>query len=433
MTQVNSDVSYGKQSKQESIIALGRESDERSRDESRRSEGRRSIAVIGSKGMPSRVSGLEVYVQEICTALARDYDITVFCRKRYCDVLTNAYEGVRVVHVSSINTKHLDAITYSLFATLRALTEGYDLFWYQALGPAITAYLPRIAGKNVLSTVHGLDWKREKFGKLASAVLKAGEHAIVRCADEIIVLNNSDRLHFLQQWNRESHLINNGVDIPKRNRLHDAADRFALQDKGYIFFASRLVPEKNVHILIEAYNYLTTDKKLVIAGSGVHTSSYVESLYDLAAGNENVVFVGHVQGDMLSELYSNAYCYVLPSTIEGQSIGLLEAMSYGLPCIASDIPENRETAHGEAVYFEPGNALELAACLQVLIDDPNSAKLLGENALSTVKCEHDKTAMIRETETVIEQCMKHIRRFSAAAFRPIPNEARLSERTSSWS
>ncbi len=133
------------------------------------------IAVIGAKGLPSRISGLEVYVNNVCTGLAADFEITVFVRKRYCDEIVKRYKGVRIVHIPSINTKHLDAVSYSFFATIAAIFGGYDIFWYQALGPAVTAFLPKLFGKKILSTVHGLDWKREKFGKLASYVLKKGE------------------------------------------------------------------------------------------------------------------------------------------------------------------------------------------------------------------------------------------------------------------
>lgn len=304
---------------------------------------KKKIAIIGSKGMPSRASGLEVYVQSLCEELIEDYDITVFCRKRYCSQLKKEHKGIRIVHVPSINTKHLDAITYSFVASLIVAFSNYDLVWYHALGPAITSFIVKISKKKIVSTIHGLDWKREKFGILSSWVLRQGEKQIARNADEIIVLNSSDAEYFEEKWQRRVTLIPNAIKSVVRREPQIISEKYNLQKKEYILFMSRLVPEKCPHILIEAFKKIETDKKLVIAGKGVHTNSYEDELYNLSKDDKRIIFTGHVEGILLEELYSNAFIYVLPSTIEGQSIGLLEAISYGLPCLVSDISENIET------------------------------------------------------------------------------------------
>lgn len=362
------------------------------------------IAVIGPKGLPSRISGLEVYVDNICSGLSKDYEITVFCRKRYCDKQVRKYHGIRVVHIPSINTKHLDAISYSLFAAVTAVFMGCDVFWYQALGPAVTACIPKLFGKKIIATVHGLDWKREKFGRLACTVLKTGERAIAKYAKEIIVLNKGDAAYLKNCWNRKTNIIANGVSAAGYKKAKIISETYGVGKDGYFLFLSRLVPEKNVHCLIKAFQMLHTDKKLVIAGKGVHTSAYEKEIKKMAGSNRNILFTGYVDGEILEELYSNAYAYILPSTIEGQSIGLLEAMSYGLPCIVSDIPENMEVIQDAGLSFASGNANDLRKVLDFALKNSEKMEAIGRKAKEIALSKHNWEESVSRTKEVINRC-----------------------------
>lgn len=361
---------------------------------------KKRIAVIGAKGLPSTTSGLEVYVETLTTALADEFDFTVFCRKRYCDKIVKEYNGVKVVHIPSINTKHLDAISYSVIATIVAIVLNYDAFWYQALGPAVTMWIPRLFGKRIISTVHGLDWKREKFGKIASAVLKAGEKSIARKADCVIVLNRSDQCYFKEAYGRECQLIPNGVTIHERIPADLIKSQFGLVESDYYLFMSRIVPEKNVHILIRAFMGVDTEKKLVIAGKGVHTDDYNRKIINMARNDRRIMVVGHVSGVIKEELYSNAYMYVLPSTVEGMSIGLLEAMSYGLPCIVSRIEANEQVVRNSGLYVEAGEPEELKRTIEFSLDNVDSIRRMGELAKHMALEEYrldDTVEMTRKT------------------------------------
>lgn len=358
--------------------------------------GKKRIAVIGSKGLPSTASGLEVYVEMLTTAMTDEFDFTVFCRKRYCDIVTKEYKGVRIVHIPSINTKHLDALTYTIFATVVASLRGYDVFWFQALGPAITMCVPRLLGKKVVSTVHGLDWKRKKFGKIASSVLKVGEKSIARFADRIIVLNRADYVYFKETYGRECDLIQNGVERHERIGANLIKYQFGLHGYDYFLFMSRIVPEKNVCELIEAYKLVETDKKLVIAGRGVHTSEYEKKARLAASEDSRVLFVGHVRGIIREELYSNACAYILPSTVEGQSIGLLEALSYRLPCIVSNIPENMEVIGDTQLAFKSNDIEELAERIAFVDQHPDKVQL-DDSFFSQIMDEHTPLETIKKT------------------------------------
>lgn len=362
------------------------------------------IALIGAKGIPSRVSGLEIHAEKIASGLVKKgFNVTAFCRKRYCSRITSTYKGIEIFYIPSINTKHFDAISYSLFATIYALYKGYDCFWFHALGPACMAWLPKLFGKKVVSTVHGLDWKREKFGNFSKKILKFGEKSIAKCADEIIVLNNIEANYFKHTWNRECNVIANGIEQPNFRKIDLIKILYGLERKNYILFLSRLVPEKGVDCLIRAYNLLDTEKKLVIAGKGVHTSEYEKEVKLLASENDNIIFTGFVDGKQLEELYSNAYMYILPSTIEGQSIGLLEAMSYGNACIVSNIPENISVIENGGVSFRCMDEKDLMNKISYLDNNPYLADNLGELAVNLVKNNFNWDKSIEETAVVFKK------------------------------
>ena len=161
-------------------------------------------------------------------------------------------------------------------------------------------------------------------------------------ADEVIVLSKEAQDYFKETYGRETHFIPNGVNRPQIREASLITDKFGLKKDSYILFLGRLVPEKGIRYLVEAFKNVKTDKKLVIAGGSSDTDSFTEELKELAKGDDRILFTGFVQGAMLGELYSNAYIYTLPSDLEGMPLSLLEAMSYGNCCLVSDIPECAE-------------------------------------------------------------------------------------------
>lgn len=363
------------------------------------------VGVIGVKGMPSRVSGLEIHAEYVAQGLAETgINIIVFCRRRYCSQILKRYKKMHIVYIPSINTKHLDAISYSFFAVIAALLKKCDTFWFHALGPSIMAWIPKLFGKKVICTVHGLDWKREKFGKVASKVLMLGERVIAKFADEIIVLNNMDADYFYHTYGRNCRIIPNGVTVRDRKKADEITKKYGIKEKEYFLFASRIVPEKKVECLINAYMNVKTDKKLIIAGKGVHTDMYENEVRKLADGNPNIIFTGFISGNCLKELYSNAYAYILPSTIEGQSLGLLEAMSYGNACIVSNIDENVSVTKQYGLTFESGNEDDLAKKLEYLLENEDKVYELGKGARELCLKEHRWEDAIKRTIDVFEKC-----------------------------
>ena len=362
------------------------------------------IAMIGHKRIPSREGGVEVVVEELSTRLVKDgYQVDVYNRKGKNVQDQNAdkgkeklkyYKGVRIITVPTINKKGIDALLYSVLATIRALFGHYDVIHFHAEGPCAMLWLPHLFGIRTVATIHGLDWQRAKWGSLATKYIKFGEKIAAKYADEIIVLSKGVEKYFKETYNRDTNFIPNGVNKPIIKEPNIIKKKYGLNKNDYILFLARVVPEKGLHYLVEAYKEIDTNKKLVIAGGASHTNDYLIKIKEMVKDNANIIMTGFIQGEELQELYSNCYLYCLPSDIEGMPISLLEAMSYGCKCLTSDIEENKQITEKYGTYFKKGNVEDLKKQLEILLKknekDINQLSILkkyswDENMSKTIK------------------------------------------------
>lgn len=339
------------------------------------------IAMIGHKRIPSREGGIEIVVGELSKRMVNAGNTVVAYNRKSEHIAgsefdytrSNSWEGVEIKWIPTPNSSKLNAIVYSALATLKAVFSGFDVIHFHAEGPAAMVILAKALRKRSIVTIHGLDWQRSKWGGFATRFLIFGEKIAAKYADEIIVLSKNVQEYFKSTYNRETVYIPNGISLPSVQKA-DLIKEYNLSKDEYILFLGRLVPEKGIHYLIDAYGKIKTDKKLVIAGGASHTGEYEKELKELARNNDNIVFTGFIQGKMLEELYSNAYIYCLPSDLEGMPISLLEAMSYGNCCLTSNIAECVEVCEDKALYFEKSDADSLAQMLQQLIDSPSDVE-----------------------------------------------------------
>ena len=336
------------------------------------------IAYLGHKRIPSREGGVEIVVEELSTRMAKlGHDVTVYNRKgRHVLDKTKKinkvkeYKKVKIKEVFTIDKKGIAAMTSSLFATLKILFSKAEVVHYHAEGPCAMMWIIKLLSKKkVVATIHGLDWQRSKWGGFASKYIKFGEKMAVKYADEIIVLSENVKKYFKDTYNRETVFIPNGVSKPSILKADLITKKFNLKKDSYILYLGRLVPEKGIHYLIEAYNKLDTNIKLVIAGASSDTDEYYKKLKELSKDNKNIIFTGFVQGKLLDELYSNSYIYVLPSDLEGMPLSLLEAMSYGNLCVTSNIKECTEVLEDKGIFFKKGNIKDLEKVLKDLLNN----------------------------------------------------------------
>lgn len=363
------------------------------------------IAMIGHKRFGSREGGVEVVVTELAKRMAAlGHEVTCYDRSG-SDVMTGdatetrerIIDGVRVVPVKTIDKKGLAAASASYYATKAAIADKPDVIHFHAEGPCACLPMAHKAGIRTVATIHGLDWQRAKWGRLGSAYIKHGEKAAVKSADEIIVLSRSAQEYFEQTYNRKTVFIPNGMNPKEPRPADEIRQRWDLEEGSYILFLGRLVPEKRPELLIDAFKNIETDKRLVIAGGGSDTSEYEQQLHEQAESDRRVIFTGFVTGEPLAELYSNAYCYVLPSDVEGMPMSLLEAMAYGRACVTSDIPECSNVLAGTGVTFSRGDVSALRDALAPLLANTAHASELGAAAKARVESEFDWDSVVERT------------------------------------
>ena len=363
------------------------------------------IAMIGHKRYGSREGGVEVVVTELARRMAAlGHEVTCYDRSG-ADVMTGdvadcrerTVDGVRVVPVRTIDRKGLAALSSSYFATLAAIKDGPDVIHYHAEGPCVPLPLARRAGIRTVATIHGLDWQRAKWGRLASTYIKMGERAAAAKADGLVVLSKSAQSYFEAAYGRSATFIPNGIEPKQPRPVNQIKEKWGLDEGSYLLYLGRLVPEKRPELLIDAFKGLDTDKKLVIAGGGSDTSEYEASLREAAQGDPRILFTGFVSGEPLEELYSNCYAYVLPSDVEGMPMSLLEAMAHGRCCVTSDIPECADVLAGNGVTFEKGSADSLRATLQGLLADSGRGRVLGGAAKAHVEKSYNWDSVVERT------------------------------------
>lgn len=363
------------------------------------------VAMIGHKRIPSREGGVEIVVEELSTRMFDlGHQVTCYNRKGHhvsgseFDTTTlSEYKGVQLKNVWTLDKKGLAALTSSFSAALKAAFGKCDVVHFHAEGPCAMLWIPKLFGKRCIATIHGLDWQRAKWSGFASKYIQFGEKVASKYADEIIVLSKNVQQYFLTTYQRKTRFIPNGVNRPIIREAKEILNQYGLKEDSYILYLGRIVPEKGLRYLIEAFQQVQTDKKLVIAGGSSDTQGFLDEIKELAKEDQRILFTGFVQGTILDELYSNAYIYTLPSDLEGMPLSLLEAMSYGNCCLTSDISECKEVVEDKAIFFQKSNVSDLKQKLQALCDSPAIVQKYKAEAADFICKKYNWDDVVRKT------------------------------------
>lgn len=355
---------------------------------SKKNRKRNKIAMIGHKRIQTREGGVEVVVSELAPRMARrGIAVDAYNRidsKEYLG--QREYNGVRIIRIPTFKVSALNAFVYSVLASIRAVFGGYDCIHYHAEGPCAMLWLPRLFGIRTVATIHGLDWQRAKWGGFSTKYIKFGEKVAAKYADEMIVLSEANKKYFKENYGRDTRYIPNGIS--RKSGVfepREIKEKFGVGRDEYILFLARIVPEKGLHYLIDSFKKIRTDKKLIIAGGIEPQTEYIKEVMEAATDDSRIIFAGFVGGRLLEELYANCLTYVLPSDIEGMAMSLLEAISYGAPCLVSDIPENIEVVGEDMPSFKKGDTESLRLGLEEIIREKPDVGALREKILA----EHD--------------------------------------------
>jgi glycosyltransferase involved in cell wall biosynthesis len=360
------------------------------------------VAFIGGRGVISKYSGIETYYEEVGKRLVEmGHEVTVYCRNYFTPALAE-HKGMRLVRLPTIRSKHLETLVHTLLSTAHAITQQYDIVHYHALGPALFSSLPRLLGKKTAVTVQGLDWQRKKWGRLASAVLRLGERASGYLPDGTMVVSQALQRRYREVHGIEAFHVANGGVLRERSEPRKILE-WGLEPGKYVLFLGRFSPEKGCHLLVEAFEHIDTDVKLVMAGASSYCDKYTRQLQTHAS--DRIRMLACASGETLDELLTNAMLFVLPSDLEGMSLALLDAMGAGLCVLTSDVPENCEVVDGAGFTFQAGSATDLAGRLRFLIANPQLREAAGRMAKKRVEEQYQWQKIAGDIEKTYFQVM----------------------------
>jgi glycosyltransferase involved in cell wall biosynthesis len=355
------------------------------------------VAFIGGRGLVSKYSGIESYYEQAGRELARlGHEVTVYCRSYFTPPM-DEHNGMRVRRLPTIRSKHLETLVHTFLSSLQAMFSDCDVVHYHALGPALFSFLPRLTGKKTVVTVQGLDWQRRKWGRVASQVLRWGEAAAVVLPNATMVVSQTLQQYYRRQYQRHTVYVPNGARIAPRHGVKRLLE-WELSPDNYVLYLGRFSPEKNCHLLVNAFESLPTTMKLVLAGGSSHSDSYADGLR--RHQSDRIRILPWVSGDDLEELLSNAALFVLPSDLEGLSLALLDAMAAGVCVLTSDIPENNEVVNGHGFTFRRGDQLDLERMLDLLIRNPEVRRQAGVRGQQLIQEQYLWPGIARSIETV---------------------------------
>lgn len=339
-----------------------------------------NVMVLGLRGFPGVEGGVEKHAEHLYPlAVEMGCRITVLSRSRYQSVHGSSWRGISFVNIWAPRAGGWEALLHSLFGVIYAALKRPNILHIHAIGPALVAPLAKLFGLKVVVTHHGADYEREKWGVLARCLLRMGEKWGMKYADQRIVISQTIQKMIYEKYKFDTYVIPNGVVMPEIPKTLSVLNKYSLEPKRYILMVCRYVPEKRHFDLIDGFERARLkDWKLVIVGRVDSNEKYCKSVLSRSDSNPDIIIVGFQSGISLSELYAHAGLFVLPSSHEGLPIALLEALSYGLPVLVSDIPAHKEINLPESKYFSLGNVADLAEKIASLATDQSDQEKRDE-------------------------------------------------------
>lgn len=374
------------------------------------------ISVIGTRGIPATYGGVEKHAEELYSRLVKlGFEVSIYARKYYNPDNIEFFKGVKIINIGVINVKGFETFLHSFISTLKATFSNADVIHFHAQGPALFAFIPKLLTpkKLIMFTCHGIDWKRDKWGFIPALVIKTGEFVSARFTDLKIMVADHLKVYYKNKFNVDSSTVYNGVPILDKVDASNTLKMFKLEKAKYFIFVGRLVPEKAPGVLIEAFKNLETDYKLVIVGDSAGSNDYVKEIKKSAQEDHRIVFTGFQYQENLQELYSNASAFASASKLEGFPITVLEAMSFSLPVLLSDIPPHKELFEVESeigFIFKVNSVNECKKVLSKFLSlEENTRHCFSVQAQASVKSHFSWDVVAEKTANLVEDAVKEKR------------------------
>ncbi len=362
------------------------------------------IAMMGTRGVPASYSGFETCVEELGSRLVeRGHEVTVYCRKHHIQYAAATYRGMRLIKLPSIQNKYLDTLFHSFLSVLHGVRQQYDVVLLFIAGNSLVSWIPRLFGQKVVLNVDGLDWKRQKWNRLAKRYIQLAEWLATFLPNEIVTDSTVVQNYYLKRFKRVSTYIAYGSELPRRPPGIWLA-KYNLQPRRYVLFVGRLVPENCAHHLVDAFRGLETDMACVIVGDAPYAGEYITQLKTAAASDPRIVMTGYVFGEGYQELGSNAYLFVETSEVGGTHPALTQAMALQNCVVVNDTAENLETVGSAGLWYHGrAGGDSLRAVLRELIADPDRVEDYRQRAAMRASEHYSWDHVTRAYETLFEQ------------------------------
>jgi len=339
------------------------------------------IAITGIRGIPANYGGFETFAEELSTRLVRrGHEVTVYGRKNNVKISERFYKGVRLVILPTISHKYLDTVVHTFISLLHISAQGYDVVLVCNAANAIFSWIPRLSGKKVLINVDGIERKRKKWNRIGKAYYRLSEWLSTFLPDGIVTDAKVIQDYYWNHYRKPSSMIAYGA-YTSRQLSPDKIKKFGLEPEKYVLYVSRLEPENNAHLVIQAFEQVKTDFKLVIVGDAPYAQEYKRKLK--STKDPRILFLGFVFGEGYKALQQNAYCYVQATEVGGTHPALVEAMGFGNCVLYLDTPEHREVTGDCAIPFSSVD--ELRDKLQKVLDNPEKVEEYRKKAIRRIK------------------------------------------------
>lgn len=355
------------------------------------------LAILGTRGIPANYGGFETFAEELSVRLAaRGHDVTVYGRSNNIQYSGKEYKGVKLVILPTIGTKHLDTVAHTFISVLHAVPRRFDCVLICNAANAVFAAVPRITGTPVALNVDGIERKRKKWGPAGRMYYRISEYLSTIIPNVIVTDAAVIREYYMQQYGAPSRMIAYGASCDPEPTT-EVQKKLGVQPRDYLLYVSRLEPENNAHMVVQAYASVRSEKPLLIVGDAPYAHEYIAGLK--ATTDARVRFPGAIYGTGYRELQSHAYVYIHATEVGGTHPALIEAMGAGNCVLVYDTPENREVVGDCGVYFKSEG--ELSKRIQLAIDDPGLVESYRENARARILSRYSWDVITDEYERLL--------------------------------
>jgi glycosyltransferase involved in cell wall biosynthesis len=378
------------------------------------------IAILGTRGIPASYGGFETFAEHLARRLVlRGHDVTVYCRAHYVSPRQLEYHGVKLKVLPTIRHKYFDTVIHTFLSAIHAVSGRFDAALICNCANAPFAPILRLTGTPVAINVDGLEHKRKKWGLLGRRYYRFAEYLSTLLPNEIVTDAQVIQDYYLARHNAQSTMIAYGSEVERRPD-RDAVRKWRVEPNRYVLYVSRLEPENNAHLVIEAFKKVRTAYRLLIVGDAPYAEHYISSLKARARGDKRIIFTGFVFGQDYRALQQNAYCYVHATEVGGTHPALLEAMGYGNCVLTLATPENIEVV-GEAgiPYIDE---FDLAEKLQRALRDGSLVHAYRHRAQQRVQTHYDWDRVVDQYEQLFRQMIGHTEPVEAQVKEPVAVE-----------